>query len=123
MKHTKKRTKVAGKARKATKQKVPARRTPARATPAAATRPRDPRIPAVGSVITRAYKGRTHQVEVLDDGFRHEGTEYRSLSALAAAITGARSINGVLWFGLTQRPAAPRTTTAASATAEASAAA
>ena len=36
-----------------------------------------------------------------DDGFEHEGATYRSLSQLARRISGAASINGFLFFGLT----------------------
>ena len=39
-------------------------------------------------------------------GFRWERKEYRSLSALASAITGAKPINGFLWFKLTGPKAA-----------------
>lgn len=51
------------------------------------------RVPAAGTVLTRVYKGKEYKVTVLEDGFRCDGTEYRSLSALAAALTGAKSIN------------------------------
>jgi len=70
------------------------------------TKERDPRLPAAGTTLTRTYKGKELKVAVLEDGFRFEGEEYRSLSALASHITGAASINGVLWFGLTGRNAA-----------------
>jgi hypothetical protein len=63
-------------------------------------RARDPRIPAVGLMIERLYKGKTLLVMVLDDGFEYEGKPYRSLSALAQAITGAKAINGHLFFRL-----------------------
>ncbi|MCE9635080.1 MAG: DUF2924 domain-containing protein [Planctomycetes bacterium] len=43
-------------------------------------------------------------MSVLEDGFRCDGKEYRSLSALATEICG-NSANGFLWFGLTPRPA------------------
>ncbi len=65
-------------------------------------RPRDPRIPPAGTTLIRPYKGREIRVVVLDAGFRWEGREYRSLSALAAKVTGAASINGPLWFRLTK---------------------
>ena len=71
-------------------------------------RERDPRLPAAGTTLTRTYKGRDLRVSVLDDGFRFEGAEFRSLSALAAHITGFGAVNGYLWFGLTKRPAAPK---------------
>ena len=61
----------------------------------------DPRLPSPGTLLTRSYKGRTLQVEVLGDGFAFEGERYKSLSAVASAITGTRW-NGFLFFGLTQ---------------------
>ena len=60
---------------------------------------RDPRLPASGAAITRAYRGRTLQVVVLADGFEFEGRRFRTLSAVAKAITGSH-INGFRFFGL-----------------------
>lgn len=57
---------------------------------------------APGTVLRREWRGRTILVTVLPGGFEHEGTIYRSLSALATAITGTRW-NGHLFFGLRQR--------------------
>ncbi len=65
-------------------------------------RPRDPRLPPAGTEIVRPYKGRDVKVTVLQRGFRWEGTEYRSISALASAITGAKSINGFFWLRLNE---------------------
>ena len=46
-----------------------------------------------------------YEVLVLDDGFSWQGTEYRSLSAVARKITGT-AWSGPLFFGLKQnRPA------------------
>ena len=59
----------------------------------------DQRLPTVGSQITRKYKGRTIAVTVRDDGFEYLGDRYRSLSALAKAITGSH-MNGFRFFGL-----------------------
>ena len=61
--------------------------------------PHDDRIPMPGSVITRDYKGRTHRVTVLGEGFEWQGEVYLSLSAVAKAITGTHT-NGFLFFGL-----------------------
>ena len=72
---------------------------------------RDPRLPAPGTTLTRAYKRATIRVTVLEDGFRHGGREWRSLSALASELCG-NSANGYLWFGLT----APRSATPTSST-------
>ena len=52
-----------------------------------------------GAVITREYKGREVRVTVLEEGFEHEGTVHRSLSAVAKAVTGAHW-NGFHFFGL-----------------------
>jgi len=60
---------------------------------------RDPRIPAVGTAITRRHKGRTYHVLVLPNGFEFEGTRYRTLSAVAKAITGSHW-NGFRFFRL-----------------------
>ncbi|MEX1231121.1 MAG: DUF2924 domain-containing protein [Planctomycetaceae bacterium] len=59
----------------------------------------DNRLPLPGTIITREYKGRTIQVRVLQNGFEYEGDVYRSLSAVAKAITGTHT-NGFLFFRL-----------------------
>jgi len=48
---------------------------------------------------------------VLDDGFSWQGTNYRSLSALARKITGT-AWSGPLFFGLKQNRSATRLSTA-----------
>ena len=68
--------------------------------PAAVPAPPDPRLPPPGSVITRPYKGQQLQVQVLADGFAFDGLVYKSLSAVAKAVTGAHC-NGFLFFRLT----------------------
>jgi hypothetical protein len=62
---------------------------------------RGERLPPPGSVLTRAYKGETLHVTVLADGFEYEGERYKSLSAVAKAITG-QHCNGYLFFRLTK---------------------
>ena len=52
-----------------------------------------------GVVLLREWHGATHQVTVLTDGVRFRGQRYRSLSAVARAITGSRW-SGPLFFGL-----------------------
>src|SRR5262249_58444133 len=47
--------------------------------------PADDRLPRPGTILTRRYKGRSLQVEVLEHGFAFEGHTYRSLSAVAKA--------------------------------------
>lgn len=63
--------------------------------------PHDRRLPPVGSVLSRRYKGRTLQVGILEEGFEFAGVVYRSLSAVAKVITGSHC-NGYLFFGLTK---------------------
>ena len=60
----------------------------------------DARLPMPGTRLTRKYKGHVYEVEVLSNGFAYEGEVYRSLSAVAHAITGGHW-NGYLFFGLT----------------------
>ena len=64
--------------------------------------PVDDRLPRPGTILTRRYKGRTLQVEVLDHGFAYDGQVYRSLSAVAKAVTGSHC-SGHLFFGLTTK--------------------
>ena len=61
--------------------------------------PTDRRLPMPGTLITRKYKGRTIQVKVLPDGFEYEGERFKSLSAVAKAVTGTHW-NGFHFFGL-----------------------
>ena len=61
--------------------------------------PRDPRLPGPGTILVREWKGREHKVEVLENGFRWKGDEYRSLSTIANMITRG-NWNGYVFFGL-----------------------
>ena len=61
---------------------------------------RDSRLPMPGTVLTREYRGQTVTVTVLDAGFEYAGQVYRSLSAVAKAVTGSHW-NGLLFFQLT----------------------
>jgi hypothetical protein len=61
----------------------------------------DDRLPLPGTIITRKYKGETLHVKVLPQGFEFEGDVYKSLSAVAKAITGTHC-NGYLFFRLNQ---------------------
>jgi hypothetical protein len=61
--------------------------------------PTDQRLPTPGTILTRPYKGQTVQVQVLSQGFAYAGEVYRSLSAVAQAITGSHC-NGYLFFRL-----------------------
>lgn len=64
------------------------------------------RLPPVGTILTRQYKGRLVQVTVLPEGFEYEGKLYKSLSAVAKVITGTHW-NGYHFFGLTKPGGAP----------------
>jgi hypothetical protein len=59
----------------------------------------DPRKPIAGTKLIREWAGVEHTVTVLRDGFEYEGRRYKSLSAIARAITGTRW-NGWRFFGL-----------------------
>jgi Protein of unknown function (DUF2924) len=75
---------------------------PEAATPPACGGRRGPaanRLPPPGTVLTRPYKGQVLKVQVLAHGFIYAGTVYRSLSAVAKAITGSHT-NGFLFFHL-----------------------
>jgi hypothetical protein len=68
--------------------------------------PANDRLPRPGTILTRRYKGRTLQVEILEHGFAFEGQTYRSLSAVAKAVTGSHC-SGHFFFGLTERGEKP----------------
>lgn len=59
----------------------------------------DVRLPMAGANINRLYKGRQIVVRVLPKGFEYEGQIYRTLSAVATAITGTHW-NGYHFFNL-----------------------
>ena len=60
--------------------------------------PRGERL-ITGTRLVREWKGVAHEVTVIEDGFEYGGRRYRSLSAVARAITGTRW-NGPMFFGL-----------------------
>jgi len=62
---------------------------------------RDPRLPAVGTVLEREHQGKKIRVTVLEDGFRYEGETYHSLSTVARVATGT------IWNGFTFFKIAP----------------
>ena len=74
-------------------------------TGAATTRLR-PLLPS-GTRLMREWRGRRYEVVVLDAGFSWQGTHYRSLSAIARAITG-KAWSAPLFFGLKQNWPASR---------------
>jgi hypothetical protein len=60
-----------------------------------------------GTRLVREWRGATHHVLVLDDGFEHQGRRYSSLSQIVRAITGT-NWSGPLFFGLRKRPRVSR---------------
>ena len=60
-------------------------------------------LPSRGTRLIREWHGTVHDVEVLEDGYLWCGVRYRSLSAIARAITGTRW-SGPRFFGLVARP-------------------
>jgi hypothetical protein len=58
-----------------------------------------PRRIKPGSVLVREWKGRSHCVIVLADGFAYDGKTFGNLSEIAGLITGTRW-NGPRFFGL-----------------------
>lgn len=96
-------------AKPAPKSKAPGQ-TPAPAKPdaptkSAVTHDRDPRMPAPGTVIERVYKAKSYRIEVLEQGFKFDGRDWRSLTAIAKEITKAPAISGPRFFGIA-KPAA-----------------
>jgi hypothetical protein len=63
---------------------------------------RDPRLPAIGTTITRHYKDRDLKIRVLADGFELDGKHFSSLSAVARSIT-KYMVSGFVFFGLADR--------------------
>jgi hypothetical protein len=57
----------------------------------------DPRNPVVGTRLVREWNGAQHAVTVMRDGYEWQGRKFRSLSAIAKAITGTN------WNGLPPR--------------------
>lgn len=55
--------------------------------------------PVSGTRLIREYQGVEHCVTVRDDDFEYQGRPYKSLSAIARAITGTQW-NGLAFFGL-----------------------
>ena len=58
--------------------------------------------PIAGTRLIREYRGVEHTVTVLQDGYEWQGRPYRSLSAVARAVTGTQW-NGLTFFGLKSR--------------------
>lgn len=62
----------------------------------------DPRNPIAGTRLVREWEGVEHTVTVMKDGFDWQGRKFKSLSAVAKAITGTQW-NGYRFFGLRER--------------------
>ena len=71
----------------------PMDRDPAARTPMLRLKP--------GSKLMREWRGRTHTVLVLEDGFEHDGKRFASLTQIARAVTGTHW-SGPRFFGLTR---------------------
>ena len=88
---------------KATRRKlaalVQARRSDGEVAPETAQKIR------AGARLVREWNGRTHTVTVEEEGFTCAGRSYRSLSAIARQITGARW-SGPRFFGLATKKGA-----------------
>ena len=69
-----------------------------------AVRRRRAERPISGTKLVREYQGVPHHATVLHDGYEWQGRPYKSLSAIARAITGTRW-NGLVFFGLKNRTA------------------
>lgn len=61
--------------------------------------------PVVGTKLIREYQGVEYTVTVLADAYEWQGRPYRSLSAIARAITGTRW-NGLTFFGVKRHASA-----------------
>lgn len=59
----------------------------------------DSRLPNPGTTLVRIYKGNQITVHIKEDGFEYAGEHYKSLSAVAKAITGSHT-NGFRFFKL-----------------------
>lgn len=82
---------------------APPRSEPAKVLEVGPRRPapfqKEDRLPPAGTIIVRQYKGRRIEVTVLAAGFEFEGQVFKSLSAVAKAITG-QHCNGFHFFRL-----------------------
>lgn len=60
---------------------------------------RRPQVAIAGTRLVRVWRGQRYEVTVVPGGFEFEGRPYRSLTAIARAITGTHW-NGRRFFGL-----------------------
>ncbi|MEM7311168.1 MAG: DUF2924 domain-containing protein [Planctomycetota bacterium] len=66
-----------------------------------------PDDPIIGTVLTRTWRGTEVRATRTEQGWECRGVVYRSLSAVAKAITGSHC-SGKAWFGLTKRKEAAK---------------
>jgi hypothetical protein len=59
-------------------------------------------MPATGTRLIREWHGQRHEVTVTREGFEYQGRVFRSLTAVAKAITGAH-MSGRAFFGIEKR--------------------
>jgi hypothetical protein len=59
-------------------------------------------LPRAGTVLVREWRGVTHRVTIVEDGFLWNGKTYPSLSTIARAITGT-NWSGPRFFGMRER--------------------
>ncbi len=74
----------------------------AQIVPTGAKPPPRPNRVKLGTRLIREWRGRVHEVTVVEGGYAWNGKEYPSLSVIARHITGTRW-NGWVFFGLKQR--------------------
>ena len=98
-----KKTKSTRKAATTKREKTPAKAERRPRTAQRKAGERDPRLPAVGTVLEREHQGKKIRVTVLEDGFRYEGATYHSLSTVARVATGT-IWNGFTFFHLAPYP-------------------
>lgn len=65
------------------------------------TKPKDPRIPPIGSIISKTYRGQQIEVKVLETGFEYKGKVYKSISRVAMSIV-KRTVSGYFFFRLSK---------------------
>jgi hypothetical protein len=58
---------------------------------------------AMGTILTKQWKGKMHKVAISDDGFEYEQNHYQSLSQIAELISGSKR-SGPAFFGFREAP-------------------
>jgi hypothetical protein len=85
--------------RRVSDDSVAPKNSPAAKPRRAISRPLAKTLVRPGTRLVREWNGRTHFVDVVDDGFVFDGKTYGSLSVIAKQITGAHW-SGPRFFGL-----------------------